>query len=338
MRAARYHDAHRPLELEDIERPTPGPGQVLVRVEAAGVCGTELHFLEGLLTPAKSPIVLGHEVAGTVAETGDGVDGWSEGDRVAVHYFHPCRLCRPCRTGYEHLCDRPEGFLAFLTDGGFAEYVAVPHTALVAVPEALSFDQAAPLCCGGATALHALAVSGLRMDDTALVFGCGGVGLALVQVLRRAGIRVLATSRSEAKRTAAARAGAAAVIDASAEDVAGAARAATGGRGVDAVFETVGRTTTMRTSLASLAKRGALVFVGYSFDPLEVGPLELVVPELRILTAVGNTRAELVAALERAAAGELEIPVHEVAPLDEVNRVLDALAAGKVVGRAILRP
>ncbi len=338
MRAARLHGQGRPLSIEDVDRPSPGPGEVLVRVAAAGVCGTELHFLDGLLRPAKTPIVLGHEVAGTVAESGEGVEGLAPGDPVAVHYFHPCRRCRECRSGREHLCESPLGFLAFASDGGFAEYVVVPETALVPIPEGLSFEQAAPLCCSATTALHALHVSGLEMGDTAVVYGCGGVGLQLVQVLALAGVRTLAVSRSAGKLALAEELGAEAAIDASAGSVAEAIRRSTGGRGADAVFELVGSRETMPEGLAALARGGALVFVGYSFDRLDLNPLDMVVPETRNLTSVGNTHLELVEALELAARGRIRPLVHDTAPLEEANRVLDDLRGGHVVGRAVLTP
>lgn len=338
MRAVQFHEARQSLSVEEIERPVPAPGHVLVAVEAAGVCGTELHFRDGLLTPAKTPIVLGHEVAGVIVVLGAGVSGWTEGDRVAVHYFHPCRHCRPCRTGLENLCDRPEGFLAFVTDGGFAEYVSVPASALVAIPAGLSAAETAPLCCSATTALHALGIAELTVGDSALVYGCGGVGLALVQVLRLAGVRTLAVSRSAPKLAAARELGADVAIDASPGAVGEQAKQATGGRGVDAVFELVGTAETMRESLAALAKGGRLVFVGYGFDALEVSPLSLVVPELSIRTSVGNTHAELVDALALASDGRLRPVIHEVAPLEEADRVLDDLAAGRVVGRSVLTP
>ena len=338
MRAVQFLGPHRSLSVEDVERPAAPAGHVLVTVEAAGVCGTELHFREGLLTPAKTPIILGHEVAGTISELGPGVTGWAEGDRVAVHYLHPCRHCRPCRTGLEHVCDRPVGFLAFVTDGGFAELVSVPATALVAVPPGLSAAEAAPLCCSGATALHALGIAELSVGDTAVVYGAGGVGLALVQVLKLAGVRTLAVSRSGAKLTAASELGADVAIDASTGGVGEQIQDATGGGGADAVFELVGTAETMRESLAALAKRGRLVFVGYSFDSLEVSPLALVVPELSIRTSVGNTHTELADVIALSADGRLRSVVHESAALEDADRVLDDLAAGRVVGRSVLVP
>ena len=338
MHAARFHAADRPLVVEEVPRPEPGPGEVLLRVEAAGVCGTELHFLDGLLTPARAPITLGHEVAGTVAGTGTGVTGLAVGDRVAVHYLHSCGRCRWCRTGRDHLCDAPLGFLAFVTDGGFAEHVVVPASALVGVPDGVSLPEAAPLCCGATTALHAASVAGLGLGDTAVVYGCGGVGLALVQVLRLSGVRVIAVSRSAEKLRLAAELGAEATVDASAGSVGEQVRDLTRGTGADAVFELVGTAATGAESLAALGKAGSLVYVGYSFDRVSLSPLALVVPEQRVLTSVGNTHAELAQAVDLAARGLLRTVVAETAPLAEVGRVLDDLRAGRVAGRAVLLP
>ena len=338
MRAARFSAVGQPIAIEDVPVPRPRAGEVLLDVVAAGVCGTELHFLDGLLTPAKAPITLGHEVAGTVAEVGDGVTGLATGDRVAVHYFHACGRCRQCRRGRDHLCDAPLGFLAFVNDGGFAEQVVVPASALVPIPAGLSFAEAAPLCCSATTALHATRLSGLGLGDTAVVYGCGGVGLALVQVLRATGTRVLAVSRTPEKLHLARELGADVAVDAAAGRVAEQVREATAGAGADAVFELVGTADTGAEALGSLGKGGALVYVGYSFDSVRVEPLALVVPEQRVLTSVGNTHAELEEVLELAARGLLRPVVHETAPLEEVERVLDDLRAGRVVGRSVLLP
>ena len=337
MRAFRFHGKDQGLVLEEVERPTPSPGQVLVEVMAAGVCGTELHFLDGLLVPARTPITLGHEVAGVVAEIGDGVTDVAVGDRVAVHYFHACGMCGRCLRGDDHLCDAPLGAMAFATDGAFADYVAVPASSVVPVPTGLDLVEAAPLCCSGTTALHAAGVAGLHEDDNAVVYGVGGVGLALVQVLKLAGARVIAVARSEGRLKLAQEMGADVTVDASGSDVAGAVRAATDGQGADVVFELVGTAETSVNALASLGKGGAVVYIGYSFDTVEIDPLSLVVPEQRILTSVGNRRAELVEALDLAAAGNLRTVV-STAPLAEAPRVLDDLRHGRVRGRAVLTP
>jgi len=337
MRAVRFQGPGRPPVVEEVENPRPGPGQVLVDVAAAGVCGTELHFLDGLLAPAKTPITLGHEVAGVVAEVGEGVTEAAVGDRVAIHYFHACHECARCRAGDDHLCDAPLGFLAFVTDGGFAEQVVVPASSAIRVPDAVDLPTAATLCCSGATALHAVDVAQIRAGNTAVVYGTGGVGLALVQVLREAGARAIAVARNAERLALARELGAEATVQAGVEDVVAAVREATAGAGADVVFELVGTKETSAAALAVLGKRGTLVYIGYSFDTVEINPLSLVVPEQRIVTSVGNRRSELVAALDLAARGLLRTSVSERS-LEEAPQVLEELRAGQIVGRAVLVP
>ena len=337
MRAVRFHEQGRPVAVEEVGEPRPGPGDVLIDVAAAGVCGTELHFLDGLLTPATTPLTLGHEVAGVVAEVGAEVEGVAPGDRVAVHYLHACHRCRSCRAGDDHLCDSPLGFLAFVTDGGFADRIVVPASAVVPVPEGVDLPVAATLCCSATTALHAVDVAGVRPGDAAVVYGTGGVGLAMVQVLRDAGARPIAVARNPERLALARELGAVATVDAATEDVAARIREETGGAGADVVFELVGTRETGAAALASLGKRGTLVYVGYSFDTVEIDPLSLVVPEQRIVTSVGNRRSELVAALDLAARGRLRTTVTEY-PLELAEQALDDLRAGRIVGRAVLCP
>jgi propanol-preferring alcohol dehydrogenase len=228
------------------------------------------------------------------------------------------------------------GFLAFATDGGFAEQVVVPASSVVPVPDALDLSKAAALCCSVTTALHAVDVAGIRAGDVAVVYGTGGVGLALVQVLGLAGARVIAVSRGPARLELARKLGAH-VVEASGESVAARIREETGGNGADVVFELVGTAESGREALASLGKAGAVVYIGYSFDSISIDPLSLVVPEQRILTSVGNRRWELAQAIELAAAGRLDVEI-TTAPLEEAPRVLEDLRAGRVVGRAVLVP
>ncbi|HYH25014.1 MAG TPA: alcohol dehydrogenase catalytic domain-containing protein [Blastococcus sp.] len=336
MRAVRFSGPGRPVAVEEVEEPRIGSDDVLIDVAAAGVCGTELHFLDGLLSPARTPVTLGHEVAGVVAGVGADVAGVRTGDRVAVHYLHACHRCRSCRAGNDHLCDAPLGFLAFVTDGGFADRIAVPASAVVPVPEELDLSVAATLCCSATTALHAVDVAGVQPGAAAVVYGAGGVGLAMVQVLREAGARPIAVARNP-ERLALAREFGAVTVDATSDDVVAGIRKATDGAGADVVFELVGTRETGAAALASLGKGGTLVYVGYSFDTVEITPLSLVVPEQRIVTSVGNRRSELVAALDLAARGRLRTSVTEY-PLEQASTALADLRAGRVVGRAVLVP
>ena len=336
MLAARLHAAGRPLALDDVPVPDPGPDEVRVRVRAAGVCGTELHFTEGLYAPSRSPMTLGHEAAGTVDAVGSAVEGWAEGDRVAVYYYLFCGACRWCVRGRQNLCLAPRGVLAFAADGAFAEHVVVPAHCLVRLPHSLDFSQAAPLCCAGTTAIHALTEARVEVGDVVVVQGAGGVGLATVQEARRRGAVVVAVSRDAARREAALVAGAAAAVDPA--GLPGAVADLSGGQGADVVVEMAGVTATLRAGVAVLGKRGRLVLVGYSADSLTVSPLGLVVSEQSVVASVGCTLAELGDAVALAAAGQLTPPVTGTLPLAEVNTALDRLRAGEVVGRLVLEP
>jgi propanol-preferring alcohol dehydrogenase len=336
MRCARFYGAHQPLRLEHIPPPEPTGDEVQVRVRAAGICGTELHFLDGLYAPAKVPMILGHEVAGHVAHVGPMVADLRPGARVVVHYYLFCGRCRWCLRGQQQLCLRPRGVFAFSANGGFAEYVTVPAHCLVPLPDQLPFEEAAPLCCSATTALHAASVAELAAGETAVVLGAGGVGLSLVQVANHRGARVIAVGRSLEKRKVAVGLGADAA--ATPAEVEGLLKEATDGAGADVVFELVGTAETMPLAVRLLGRRGRLVFVGYSADSLSVSPLALLVAEQRILTSVGNTYAELELAVDLAARGRLKVPIAGVSPLHEVNQALASLRRGEAVGRLVLQP
>ena len=336
MLAARFHGSGRPLQLDDVPVPEPGADEVRVRVRAAGVCGTELHFTDGLYAPSRVPMTLGHEAAGVVDAVGPQVQGWARGDRVAVYYYLFCGGCRWCLVGRQNLCLRPSGVLAFAADGAFAEHLVVPARCLVRLPEQLTFEQAAPLCCAGTTAVHALTEAELAPGELVVVLGAGGVGLTAVQEARRRGATVVAVSRDPGRRAAATAAGAACAVPPA--DLAATVAELSGGQGADVVLELAGVRATLDLAVQVLGRRGRLVLVGYSADPLSVSPLSLVVAEQRVVASVGSTYAELAAAVHLGASGQLLPPVAATLPLAEVNRALDLLRGGEVAGRLVLQP
>ena len=177
--------------------PTAAAGQVVLRVAAAGVCGTELHFLEGLLDPRGDPRVLGHEVAGVVCDPT--ADAARRNMRAAVYNVINCGACRYCRSGRDRLCVRSKGMIGFTVDGGFGEYVVAPEANLVALPETVTFEEGAVLACSGMTAVHAVRLAGPGIADPVVVNGIGGVGLMLTQVAALAGATVLAVGDDPAK-------------------------------------------------------------------------------------------------------------------------------------------
>jgi alcohol dehydrogenase, propanol-preferring len=338
MRAARiFEDLS--LRLDDLAVPEPGPGQVLVRIHAAGVCGTDLHILDGMIKPDPYPMTLGHEAAGIVAAAGEGAS-MSAGDRVAVYNKLFCGSCEQCMAGRLNICDTEPGQLGFNMDGGDADYVVVPQRNLVPVPDSVDFGSAAVLTCAGMTAIHAAKVSGLRLGQTAVVDGIGGVGILVVQAARRAGAHVIAVADSREKRDLALAHGAAdGVIIGGADDYAGlpaAVRELTGGRGADVFFELVGTTDSMTAGVRCLAKGGTFVSTGYTDQMLSIHPIEFILSETSLVSTVAATRQDLQDALALAASGAMTVPIAARYPLERAQDALDALRGRGVLGRQIL--
>ena len=338
MQAVRYSGPQRPLTLEDVPRRDPAAGEALVRVTAAGICHTELHFLSGLLDLGVAPLTLGHEVVGRVEAVGDGVSAARVGERVIVYYYVGCGECPHCRVGDEQLCPALKAEYGFLSDGGYAEYVTVPARNCVPLPATIADVDAAPIGCGVTTAVHAARLAELAAGEWAVVYGVGGVGLGLVQLAAARGARVIAVSRSPAKTARAAELGAEHVVHAGDGNVATRIRELTGGRGADVVFECVGTAETMKEASAALGRRGRLVFVGYSADSFTVHPIQLVVFEQRVLGSVGATLGDLYEAVDLVARGVVRTVVDRTLPLEQFQTGLDALARGELVGRAVLVP
>ncbi|HEU5423699.1 MAG TPA: zinc-binding dehydrogenase [Nitrolancea sp.] len=339
MLAARYHGPAEGFALEEQPLPLPRAGEVLLKVLAAGICHTELHLLEGDLNPGVVPLTPGHEIAGEVAAVADDVHDWSPGQRAVVYYYAACGECRWCRSGQEQLCPNVGRQIGFTADGGYAQYVVVPARSLVPIPGSLHPAEACTLGCSAATALHAVrAIAELRLGETAVVYGVGAVGYALVQIAKLAGARVVAIGRTPAKLELARELGADVVVNAAERDPVAAVQAATGGQGADAVFDLVASRQTMDDGVRMLARRGRLVLVGYGDEPLVVNPLLLVLRETQIRAAVGNSYRELAEVVELAVHGQYRSLVARVEPLEQVNDLLGALSRGALLGRAVLAP
>ncbi|MGD0484284.1 MAG: alcohol dehydrogenase catalytic domain-containing protein [Gemmatimonadales bacterium] len=338
MRAVRYHGPKLPLRLEIVPQPDPGPGEVLVKVSAAGICHTELHFLSGLLNLGINPLTLGHEVVGKVEKVGAGVTHPRAGERVIVYYYVGCGRCGHCLVGDENLCDALQAEYGFVTDGGFAEYVKVPARNAILLPDGLSDEAAAPIGCGVTTAVHASALARLAMGDVVLVYGVGAVSYGLIQLAALAGAEVIAVSRTTAKLAKAKQLGAAHTIGGTEGKVAERVRELTHGHGADVIFEMVATKETMAACTQAIAKRGRLVFIGYSEDSYTVHPIQLVITEASVMGSVGNTLGELVRAVDLVASGKVQTVVDRVLPLADFQQGLDALAKGELIGRVVLKP
>jgi alcohol dehydrogenase, propanol-preferring len=325
----------------DVQVPQPGPGEALVRVRAAGVCGTDLHIVDGMIKPDAYPMTLGHEAAGVVEQVGAGV-ALASGTRVAVFNKLFCGACEQCLLGRPNLCTTEPGQLGFNRDGGDAEYVVAPERNLALLPDTVDFATAAVLTCAGMTAVHATRMSGLQFGQTAVVNGIGGVGILVVQVAARAGATVIAVADSQEKADLAARHGAAdTIVLGGGDDYAAlpdAVRSRTSGRGTDVFFELVGTSDTMLAGIRSLAPRGRFVSTGYTDQSLAIHPIEFILSETSLVSTVAATRTDLNDAIAMAAAGSLTVPLAGSYPLDGIADALSALRSRSVLGRQVLVP
>jgi propanol-preferring alcohol dehydrogenase len=338
VKAVRYHGPGQPLRLEQVDKREPGVGEVLVRVMAAGMCHTELHFKSGLLDLGVAPVTMGHEVVGCIEAVGEGVSADRVDERVIVYYYLGCLECAYCRIGDEHLCPNLRAEYGFISDGGYAEYVAVPARNAVPLPAAISDVEAAPIACGVTTAVHAAKLAEPRVGEWIVVYGVGGVGFGLVQLARATGARTIAVGRSAAKLDKALELGAEVAVNASEEAVAERIRRITGGAGADVIFECVGTEESMKEVSAALGRRGRLVFVGYSPDSFQIHPIQLVVFEQKVVGSVGATLNELYEAVDLVERGVVHTVVDRTLPLEQFESGLNALERGELVGRAVLVP
>ncbi len=329
MKAVRMVAVGQPLQLQEVAVPAIGERDVLVRVRAAGICHSDVHYRAGRSPVRPLPMTLGHEVAGVVEQVGAQVTNVHLGDRVCLHYNVTCGDCYHCSTGNDQFCGTVQ-MLGHFTDGGYAEYAKVPARNAILLPDEIPFEQGATLMCASATSFHALRKSGLRAGETAAIFGVGGLGMSAIQLAKAFGaLDVFAVDIRESKLELAARYGA---IPVNARHVAPVdeIRRLTQGRGVDVALELVGLPETMRQAVQSLGVMGRAVIVGLSDKLLEIDTYrELLGNEAVIIGSNDHLLQELPLLVELARRKVLDTSrvVTRTVPLDAdaINQALDEL-------------
>ncbi|MEM3730792.1 MAG: zinc-binding dehydrogenase [Candidatus Bathyarchaeia archaeon] len=341
MKAARFYEVGKPLKVEDVDIPKIGRTEALIRVRACGICRTDLHFIdEGLLKPGKIPQILGHEASGDVVEVGEDVEEIKVGDRVIIYFYFSCGECYYCQRGMENLCVSPRfRHFGFTIDGGFAEYAKAPARNLLKMPRNVPYE-ASILVDAGSSSYHAVKTVGqVKVGETALIMGLGGLGLCAMQFAKLCGAKVIGVDVVPEKLRLAKELGADETVNAKEQDVIQEVKKLTDNEGVDVAFEFVSTSKTMEISIDSLRRGGRLVFVGYSEDNFVVSPVKLVYNQLKVFGSRASSKWEAIEVIKLVQSGKFNLKplITHTVPLDEINHGLDLLRSGKAV-RVVVKP
>jgi len=337
MKAAVLRDFKTPLTIQDVALPKPAASEVLIKVEVCGVCHSDLHVADGdwpqLAGIVKKPLILGHEVAGTIVEAGSEVQGVKVGDRVGVPWIHwTCGKCEFCREGNENLCVQQQ-ITGVTVDGGYAEFVKAPATHVARIPGNLASEQAAPLLCAGVTVHRALKQSRITAGQRLAVFGVGGLGHIAVQIGLELGADVTAIDIREEKLSLAKSLGASRTLNASSDKVIKQLRSL---GGVHVALVTSAAKTAYDMAFYCVRPTGMLLAVGLPAQDICFPPILMAAGEIRIQASAVGTRQDLQEILALGAAGKVHCEVL-TQPLPEANEVLERLRRGEISGRVVLR-
>jgi propanol-preferring alcohol dehydrogenase len=336
MKAAVLREIGKPLAIEEMATPSPRPGEVLIRVEACGVCHSDIHLADGdwdLLKPiTKVPLILGHEVAGTVAALGEGVTELQVGDRVGVPWIYwTCGECEFCGAGRETLCLKQK-ITGCTVDGGFAEFMIAPATHAARLPKSLTPAEAAPLLCAGLTVYKAMKASGISAGERLAVFGVGGLGHLAVQIARAMDIHVCAVDVSDEKLELAKSLGAEWTVNAATETVHKKIRSL---GGAHVAMVAAASAPAYETALRCLRRGGTLAVVGMANEPFKVSAVSLISGETRIVASAVGTREDLRELFDLVERFPIRCRI-ETRPLEDAGSVFEELKRGTVLGRIVL--
>ena len=334
MKAAVVHAFGEPLRIEEVKVPLPGPGQVLVKIEASGVCHTDLHAAEGDWPVKPSlPFIPGHEGVGYVAAVGAGVSRVKEGDRVGVPWLYTaCGCCEHCLTGWETLCESQQN-TGYSINGGYAEYVLADPNYVGLLPDKVSFTEIAPILCAGVTVYKALKETRARPGQWVAISGIGGLGHVAVQYARAMGLHVAAVDIDDAKLELARKLGASLTVNARREDPATVIQRDIGG--AHGVVVTAVSNSAFGQAIDMARRGGTISLVGLPPGDFPTPIFDVVLKGLHITGSIVGTRADLQEALDFAGEGLVKATIHGD-KLENINQVLDQMRAGQIEGRVVL--
>lgn len=335
MRAAVVREFGKPLIIEELDIPAPGPGEVLVKILASGVCHTDLHAANGdwPIRPVP-PFVPGHEGAGVVAGLGPGVTDLREGDAVGIAWLHDaCGACEYCTTGWETLCAKQHDS-GYGVNGTFAEYAIGAAAYVARLPAGCDYAGMAPILCAGVTTYKGILETETRAGEWLAISGIGGLGHLAIQYAKAMGMRVVALDVAEAKLDLARASGADVVVDARADDAARQIIAATGG-GAHGVLVTAVSTQAFAQALEFVRRKGTISFVGLPPGDFPVPIFDVVLKRITLRGSIVGTRRDLAEAVAFAAEGKVRARFHR-RKLEDINQVFGEMKAGTIEGRVVL--
>ncbi|MBO9349516.1 MAG: alcohol dehydrogenase AdhP [Chloroflexus sp.] len=334
MKAAVVHAFHQPLVIEEVPVPEPGPGQIVVKVEASGVCHTDLHAAEGdwPIKP-KLPLIPGHEAVGYVAAVGSGVKTVKEGDRVGVPWLHTaCGHCEYCLDGWETLCTQQKN-TGYSVDGGYAEYVLADPNYVGHLPDGVDFAEIAPVLCAGVTVYKGIKATDVRPGQWIVISGIGGLGHMAVQYAKAMGMNVVAVDIADEKLQFARQLGADLTVNALTEDPGERIQREIGG--AHGVLVTAVSRKAFEQSLGMVRRGGTIAFNGLPPGEFPVSIFDVVLRGITLRGSIVGTRLDLQESLAFAGAGKVRAKVR-VEPLEKINQVFAEMKEGKIEGRVVL--
>ncbi|WP_315768662.1 MULTISPECIES: alcohol dehydrogenase AdhP [unclassified Bradyrhizobium] len=335
MKAAVVKAFGKPLVIEDVPIPVPGPGEILVKLKACGVCHTDLHAASGDW-PVKPvpPFIPGHEAAGLVAALGPGVTDFKVGDAVGVAWLHDaCLRCEYCETGWETLCEHQHN-TGYSVNGGFAEYVIASAAFAARLPADVDFAAIAPILCAGVTTYKGLKETETRPGEWVVIFGVGGLGHVAIQYAKAMGMKVIGIDITEDKLKLAREAGANHAVNALDKDAVDRVAKITGG-GAHGVLVTAVSTPAFAQALHMVRRKGTVSLVGLPPGEFPTPIFDVVLKRITVRGSIVGTRRDLDEAIAFAAEGKVKAEI-TTAPLSEINTIFDKMKAGKIDGRIVL--
>ncbi len=341
MKAVQLIEISKDLENREVPTPEPKPDEVLIRIKAAGICHSDVHYRDGVSSVGHLPISLGHEIAGEVEEVGEIVTDFQKGDRVCLNYMITCGKCKYCIQGTEQFCVKGK-MIGKDVDGGYAEYIAVPTRGVFKLPESVSYEHASVMMCSSATSLHALKKTRFKAEETIAIFGLGGLGISALQLAKVLGAREIYAVDIDSSKLALAKEMGAVPINAKNNDPVNKIMELTNGEGVDVALELIGLSLTMDQGVRSLARFGRLGLVGITSNTFAISSYETICREKEIIGVSDHLLSELPFLLNLAEQGKLDLRkvVTKTVPLEAeaINDVHQRLKEFKADFRTVIKP